>query len=98
MVVFFRRLINEKCSRLNLDDELKPISATYTDSLAELGNAKRRPDDGYEGVALTLIDALDTLAVMGNKTEFTKMVKCVVLQSAVPRPRVFEKHGFADVH
>ena len=56
-------------------DELKPLAATYTDSLAELGNAKREPNDGYEGVALTLIDTLDTLAVLGNKTEFQKSVR-----------------------
>ena len=29
---------------------------------------------GYEGVALTLIDTLSTLAVIGNKTEFEKGV------------------------
>lgn len=29
---------------------------------------------GYQGVALTLIDSLSTLAVMGNKTEFEKGV------------------------
>eukprot|EP00954_Amorphochlora_amoebiformis_P007457 578826-Amorphochlora_amoeboformis.AAC.1 len=48
-------------------DELKPISGTHTDSLAELGNAKRRKDSTYQGVAMTLIDSLDTLAVLGNK-------------------------------
>lgn len=29
---------------------------------------------GYNGVALTLIDSLSTLAVIGNKTEFEKGV------------------------
>lgn len=29
---------------------------------------------GYQGVALTLIDSLSTLAVVGNKTEFEKGV------------------------
>ena len=29
---------------------------------------------GYQGVALTLIDSLSTLAVLGNKTEFEKGV------------------------
>ncbi|GAB5362183.1 hypothetical protein AAMO2058_000776400 [Amorphochlora amoebiformis] len=59
-------------------DELKPISGTHTDSLAELGNAKRRKDSTYQGVAMTLIDSLDTLAVLGNKTEFARAVTWVV--------------------
>ena len=48
-------------------DELKPLSRTWTDSLGELGNLdmKHLPED-YEGVALTLIDATSTLAVLGN--------------------------------
>lgn len=35
---------------------------------------------GYQGVALTLIDSLSTLAVMGNKTEFEKGVWYVAHQ------------------
>ena len=51
-------------------DELRPISRTYTDSLGELGNLKREHlSETYAGVALTLIDATSTLAVLGNVTE-----------------------------
>ena len=57
-------------------DELKPLSRTWTDSLGELGNLdmKHLPED-YEGVALTLIDAPSTLAVLGNRTEFARNVR-----------------------
>ena len=57
-------------------DELKPLSRTWTDSLGELGNLdmKHLPED-YAGVALTLIDATSTLAVLGNKTEFARNVR-----------------------
>ena len=48
-------------------DELRPISATHTDSLVEIG-ATAPTRTGYNGVALTLIDSLDTLAVLGNAT------------------------------
>lgn len=58
-------------------DELKPLSATYTDSLAELGNGRKATTDEYQGVAMTLIDSLDTLAVLGNKTEFARCVRWV---------------------
>ncbi len=57
------------------DDELKPLSGGWTDSLAELGNAVHRKDTPYKGVALTLIDSLSTLAVLGNATEFTRAVR-----------------------
>jgi len=77
-------------------DELKPLSASYTDSLAELGNAAPKEGSEYEsclhsltycpltgalsryrGVAMTLIDTLDTLVVVGNYTEFAKGVRYV---------------------
>ena len=35
---------------------------------------KHLPED-YEGVALTLIDATSTLAVLGNRTEFARNVR-----------------------
>ena len=41
-------------------DELKPLSCS--------------PSDNFGGYMLTLIDALDTLAILGNSTEFTKAV------------------------
>lgn len=47
-------------------DELKPLSATGTNSLPELGNAPKILS--YEGIALTLVDALDSLIVF-NRTE-----------------------------
>ncbi|KAJ1625699.1 glycoside hydrolase [Pavlovales sp. CCMP2436] len=55
-------------------DELRPLSATWTDSLIELGNVPSPKRDGYTGVALTLIDAMDTLAVMGNHSAFADAV------------------------
>ena len=51
-------------------DELRPLSRSFTDSLAELGNAARPAGSSYEGVALTLIDSLSTLAVMGRRADF----------------------------
>jgi hypothetical protein len=41
-------------------DELKPLSCS--------------PSDNFGGYMLTLIDSLDTLAVLGNVTEFTRAV------------------------
>ena len=58
-------------------DELKPLSRSYTDSLVELGNAQHPTRTNYSGVALTLIDALDTLAVLGNASEFAWGVEWV---------------------
>ena len=46
------------CDNIFSDDELKPLSAGYTDSLGELGNAAVDTNSGYRGVAMTLIDAL----------------------------------------
>ena len=57
-------------------DELKPLTKTYTDSLGELGNLRREHLSlSYRGVALTLIDATSTLAVLGNHSEFAKNVR-----------------------
>ena len=57
-------------------DELRPISRTHTDSLVELGAASPTRA-GYSGVALTLIDSLDTLAILGNASEFSWAVRWV---------------------
>ncbi|KAJ4842505.1 Alpha-mannosidase I mns5 [Turnera subulata] len=56
-------------------DELKPLTRSFTDSLSELGNLKLEhlPTD-YNGSALTLIESLSSLAVMGNRTEFERAV------------------------
>ncbi|KAG5153716.1 hypothetical protein JHK82_011685 [Glycine max] len=56
-------------------DELKPISKTFTNSLSELGNLKLEhlPQD-YNGSALTLIESLSSLVIMGNYTEFERAV------------------------
>ncbi|KAL6175610.1 hypothetical protein ACLB2K_052249 [Fragaria x ananassa] len=56
-------------------DELKPLSKSFTDSLSELGNLKLEhlPQD-YNGSALTLIDSLSSLVIMGNNTEFQSAV------------------------
>eukprot|EP01083_Nonionella_stella_P213128 768926_1 len=55
-------------------DELKPISASFVDSLIELGDAKPVKGVHYVGVALTLIDSLDTLAVLGDTERFREGV------------------------
>eukprot|EP01025_Chloroclados_australasicus_P003930 TRINITY_DN10939_c1_g1_i6.p1 TRINITY_DN10939_c1_g1~~TRINITY_DN10939_c1_g1_i6.p1 ORF type:complete len:751 (-),score=105.65 TRINITY_DN10939_c1_g1_i6:337-2589(-) len=56
-------------------DELKPISKSYTNSLAELGNLNlEHLNMEYQGMALTLIDSLSTLAVIGNSSEFERNV------------------------
>ncbi|XP_019456645.1 PREDICTED: alpha-mannosidase I MNS5 isoform X4 [Lupinus angustifolius] len=56
-------------------DELKPLSKTFTNSLSELGNLKLEhlPQD-YNGSALTLIESLSSLLIMGNNTEFERAV------------------------
>ncbi|KAL7161573.1 hypothetical protein ACSBR2_042108 [Camellia fascicularis] len=56
-------------------DELKPVAKTYTDSLVELGNLKLEhlPQE-YNGSALTLIESLSSLVIMGNNTEFERAV------------------------
>eukprot|EP00268_Persea_americana_P045139 TRINITY_DN4588_c1_g1_i2.p1 TRINITY_DN4588_c1_g1~~TRINITY_DN4588_c1_g1_i2.p1 ORF type:complete len:578 (+),score=97.69 TRINITY_DN4588_c1_g1_i2:73-1806(+) len=56
-------------------DELKPLTKTYTDSLSELGNLKlEHLPQNYNGSALTLIESLSSLVVMGNNTEFERAV------------------------
>ena len=56
--------------------ELRPLSRTHTDSLVELGAASPTRA-GYSGVALTLIDSLDTLAILGNASEFAWAVRWI---------------------
>lgn len=53
-------------------DDLRPLSRDGSDSLAEAGNLKLEGLDKntYSGVALSLIESLSTLAVLGNVTEF----------------------------
>ncbi len=46
-------------------DELKLLSLSWADGLAELGNAARAKST-YRGVAMTMIDSLSTLAVSGR--------------------------------
>ncbi|XP_074564635.1 alpha-mannosidase I MNS5 [Curcuma longa] len=56
-------------------DELKPLTKTYTDSLSELGNLKlEHLPQYYNGSALTLVESLSSLLVLGNYTEFEKGV------------------------
>ncbi|XP_057806299.1 alpha-mannosidase I MNS5 isoform X1 [Salvia miltiorrhiza] len=56
-------------------DELRPLTKSFTDSLSELGNLKLEhlPQE-YNGSALTLIESLSSLVIMGNNTEFEKGV------------------------
>ncbi|XP_024972304.1 alpha-mannosidase I MNS5 isoform X2 [Cynara cardunculus var. scolymus] len=56
-------------------DELKPMTKTFTDSLSELGNLKlENLPQGYNGSALTLVESLSSLVILGNNTEFEKAV------------------------
>ncbi|CAN6585295.1 unnamed protein product [Malus baccata var. baccata] len=56
-------------------DELKPLSKSFTDSLSELGNLKlERLPQGYNGSALSLIESLSSLVIMGNNTEFESAI------------------------
>ncbi|KAI3454549.1 hypothetical protein Pfo_011212 [Paulownia fortunei] len=56
-------------------DELKPLTKSFTDSLSELGNLnlEHLPQE-YNGSALTLIESLSSLAILGNHSEFEKAV------------------------
>lgn len=75
-------------------DELKPLSKTYTDSLGELGNLNlEHLSPTYNGVAMTLIDSLSTLAVLRDASEFGASV--IRLRSSISfdqdvRVNVFE--------
>ncbi|KAJ6411696.1 hypothetical protein OIU84_008302 [Salix udensis] len=56
-------------------DELKPLSRSFTDSLGELGNLKlEHLPQNYNGTALTLIESLSSLVILGNCTEFERAV------------------------
>ncbi|CAH9095875.1 unnamed protein product [Cuscuta epithymum] len=56
-------------------DELKPLTSTFTDSLSELGNLKlEHLPQQYSGSALTLIESLSSLFILGNVTEFERAV------------------------
>ncbi|XP_025015053.1 alpha-mannosidase I MNS5 isoform X2 [Ricinus communis] len=56
-------------------DELKPLSKSFTDSLSELGNLKlEHLPQHYNGSALTLIESLSSLIILGNYTEFERAV------------------------
>ncbi|ONK64388.1 uncharacterized protein A4U43_C07F25280 [Asparagus officinalis] len=56
-------------------DELKPLTKSFTDSLSELGNLKlEHLPHNYVGSALTLIESLSSLVVLGNTTEFERGV------------------------
>ncbi|KAG1327019.1 putative Alpha-mannosidase I MNS5 [Cocos nucifera] len=62
-------------SLLFLHDELKPLTKTFTDSLSELGNLKLEfLPQNYKGSALSLIESLSSLVVLGNFTEFQRGV------------------------
>ncbi|XP_010678691.2 alpha-mannosidase I MNS5 isoform X1 [Beta vulgaris subsp. vulgaris] len=56
-------------------DELKPLTKTFTDSLSELGNLRlEHLPQNYNGSALTLIESLSSLLILGNNTEFERGV------------------------
>ncbi|KAL4283087.1 hypothetical protein GQ457_16G024100 [Hibiscus cannabinus] len=57
-------------------DELKPLTKSFTDSLSELGNLKlEHLPNNYNGSALSLIESLSSLVIMGNNTEFERAVR-----------------------
>ncbi|KAM7475561.1 hypothetical protein LguiB_022804 [Lonicera macranthoides] len=57
-------------------DELKPLTKTFTNSLSELGNLKlEHLPQQYNGSALTLIESLSSLVILGNYTEFERAVR-----------------------
>ncbi|KAK6924892.1 Glycoside hydrolase family 47 [Dillenia turbinata] len=56
-------------------DELKPLSKSFTNSLSELGNLKlEHLPQNYNGSALSLIESLSSLVILGNQTEFRRAV------------------------
>nr|GEV67177.1 alpha-mannosidase I MNS5 [Tanacetum cinerariifolium] len=56
-------------------DELKPMTKSFTDSLSELGNLKlENLPQAYNGSALTLVESLSSLIILGNNTEFERAV------------------------
>ncbi|KAJ4959991.1 hypothetical protein NE237_019901 [Protea cynaroides] len=56
-------------------DELRPLTKTFTDSLSELGNLNlEHLPQNYNGSALTRIESLSSLVVLGNYTEFKNAV------------------------
>lgn len=56
-------------------DELKPLTKSFTDSLSELGNLRlEHLPQNYNGSALTLIESLSSLLILGNNTEFERAV------------------------
>ncbi|EPS60831.1 hypothetical protein M569_13969, partial [Genlisea aurea] len=56
-------------------DELKPLTKSYTDSLGELGNLNlENLSQEYNGTALSLIESLSSLAILGDYAEFEKAV------------------------
>ncbi|XP_042497494.1 alpha-mannosidase I MNS5-like isoform X2 [Macadamia integrifolia] len=56
-------------------DELKPLTKTFTDSLSELGNLNlEHLPQNYNGSALTLIESLSSLVILGNYSEFGRAV------------------------
>ena len=50
-------------------DELKPMFGKYTNSMPELGNAVNH-NPKYDGIALSLIDSLDSLLMFGHYIDF----------------------------
>ncbi|KAJ8449135.1 hypothetical protein Cgig2_004190 [Carnegiea gigantea] len=68
-------LLHSPNTIVNPHDELKPLTKTFTNSLSELGNLnlEHLPQD-YNGSALTLIESLSSLLIMGNITEFERGV------------------------
>eukprot|EP00929_Paragymnodinium_shiwhaense_P016595 TRINITY_DN12507_c0_g1_i2.p1 TRINITY_DN12507_c0_g1~~TRINITY_DN12507_c0_g1_i2.p1 ORF type:complete len:673 (+),score=124.59 TRINITY_DN12507_c0_g1_i2:37-2055(+) len=69
-------------------DDLRPLSRDGSMSLAEAGNLELEglERNNYSGVALSLIESLSTLAVMGNVSEFSKGVKWLAA-----RPLLFDQ-------
>jgi ER degradation enhancer, mannosidase alpha-like 1 len=58
-------------------DELRPLTGSGANVLGSIGDHARNVHPDYRGVALSLIDSLSALAIMGNASEFRRGVQRV---------------------
>eukprot|EP00928_Gymnodinium_smaydae_P018408 TRINITY_DN17007_c0_g1_i4.p1 TRINITY_DN17007_c0_g1~~TRINITY_DN17007_c0_g1_i4.p1 ORF type:complete len:340 (+),score=63.34 TRINITY_DN17007_c0_g1_i4:94-1113(+) len=75
-------------------DDLRPLTLDGSESFAEVGNLDLvgLERNSYSGIALSLLESLSTLAVLGNVTEFISAVEW--LQA---HPRLFDQNVRVNV-
>jgi len=75
-------------------DDLRPLSRDGSLNFAEVGNLNLEGlgSNTYSGVALSLLESLSTLAVLGNVSEFRKAVTWLESQ-----PRLFDQNVRVNV-